>query len=272
LKEYYNGYSWDGKTFVYNPISVMNFFFQKEFKSFWFATGTPTFLAKMARTRGLDVRGWEELEADSSFFDKFDITNIDTDLLLFQTGYLTIKKHIDEIYTLSYPNREVENAFLNNLVEEFSGQGLAVSKRFGSAIKESLEKNDVKSFIEKMQAFFAAIPYTLVTGDVEKYYHLVFYLVLKLAMGKMNAEHFSNSGRMDMVVETDHYIYIMEFKMGSAAKALKQINDKAYYEQYLAQPKKIILMGMGFHAKKRNIADYTQTEINQGQKRIRKKK
>ncbi len=261
LKEYYNGYSWDGETFVYNPISIMNFFSQKKFKSFWFATGTPTFLAKMARTRGIDVIGWEELEVGDQFFDKFDIANIDTDLLLFQTGYLTIKKYDGETYTLSYPNREVENAFLYNLVEEFSGQGQAVYKNTGRAIRKALEKNDTKSFINKMKSFLAAIPYPLVEGEVEKYYHLVFYLVLKLAMGKVNPEHFSNRGRMDMVVETDHYIYVFEFKMGSAAKALAQINDKAYYEQFLTQPKKIILIGIGFDAEKRNIADHLQAEI-----------
>jgi hypothetical protein len=242
----------------------MNFFSQKKFKSFWFATGTPTFLAKMARMRGLDVRGWDEFEVDDSFFDKFDIANIDTDLLLFQTGYLTIKKYENETYTLSYPNREVEHAFLNNLVEEFSGQRQAVFKDMGLALNNTLKNNNIKGFIETMQAFFAAIPYTLVTGDVEKYYHLVFYLALKLAMGKVNPEQFSNRGRMDMVVETDQYIYVMEFKMESAAKALKQIQELAYYEQFLGQSKKIILLGIGFSAEKRNIADYAQREITIG--------
>ena len=266
LKEYYNGYSWDGETFVYNPISIMNFFSQKKFKSFWFATGTPTFLAKMVRMRGVDVRGWDELEVDDSFFDKFDIANMDTDLLLFQTGYLTIKKYENETYTLSYPNREVEHAFLYNLVEEFSGQKQAVSKSMGLALRKALENNNIKDFIEKMKTFLAAIPYTLVTGDVEKYYHLVFYLVLKLAMGKVNPEHFSNRGRMDMVVETDQYIYVIEFKMESAAKALKQIQELGYYEQFLAQSKKIFLIGIGFSSEKRNIADYAQREITSGQK------
>ncbi len=264
LKEYYNGYSWDGETFVYNPISIMNFFYYKKFKSFWFATGTPTFLAKMARTGGIDVRKWEELKVNEQFFDKFDISNISTNLLLFQTGYLTIKKHVGDKYILSYPNREVENAFLYNLVEEFSGQNQEISDSLGLEIKESLENNDIKGFIDKMKSFLAAIPYTLVTGDVEKYYHLVFYLVLKLAMGKVNPEHFSNRGRMDMLVETDHYIYILEFKMSSAEKALQQINDKAYYEQYLRQPKKIVLIGIGFSPEKRNISDYLQSEITPG--------
>ncbi len=272
LKEYYNGYSWDGKTFVYNPISIMNFFYQKEFKSFWFATGTPTFLAKMARTKGIDVRVWEELEVNDQFFDKFDITKIDINLLLFQTGYLTIKKIEGDKYFLSYPNREVENAFLYNLVEEFSGQDQAAASSLNRAIKESLENNNIKSFINKMQAFLAAVPYTLVEGEVEKYYHLVFYLVLKLSMGKATPEHFNNRGRMDMVVETDHYIYILEFKMGTAAKALKQINEKSYYEQYLEQRKKIILIGIGFNAKKRNISDYAQKEIISKQKKTVRKK
>ncbi len=269
LKEYYNGYSWDGETFVYNPISITHFFYAKKFKSFWFATGTPTFLAKMARKGEIDVRGWEEMEVNEQFFDRFDITNIDTNLLLFQTGYLTIKRMEGQKYFLSYPNREVETAFLNNLLEEFSGQRQNVSESLSMDIQKSLEKNNINLFIDQMKSFLAAIPYPLVTGDVEKYYHLVFYLVLKQALGKVRPEHFSNRGRMDMVIETDHYIYILEFKMSSAEKALQQINDKSYYEQYLLKSKKIILLGIGFCQETRNIADYVQAEINPGNKKIR---
>jgi hypothetical protein len=90
----------------------MNFFYHRKFKSFWFATGTPTFLAHMARMKGIDVKAWEELEVTEQFFDKFDIADINTSLLLFQDGYLTIKKQKGETFVLSYPNREVEEAFL----------------------------------------------------------------------------------------------------------------------------------------------------------------
>ncbi|MGE5339954.1 MAG: AAA family ATPase [Candidatus Omnitrophota bacterium] len=266
LKENYNGYSWDGETFVYNPVSVINFFEHQEFRDFWFATGTPTFLAKLVKLKGIDIRAWESLTVNEQFFNKFDITSIDTDLLLFQTGYLTIKKHEGDTYTLSYPNREVENAFLFNLLEEFSGQRQALSSSLILDIVKSLQENDLKDFIAKMQVFLAAIPYPLVVGEVEKYYHLVFYLVLKLCMEKVNPEHFSNRGRADVVLETDKYIYIMEFKMHSAQKALKQINDRAYYEQFLGQPKRLILVGIGFSAEKRNIADYAIIEIKQGKK------
>ncbi len=259
LQEKYYGYSWDGKTFVYNPISIVHFFYYQEFKSFWFSTGSPTLLVRLARATGFDVRAWEELEVTKQFFDKFDISNINLNLLLFQTGYLTIQKNDGDINTLSYPNREVEEGLLYYLVEEFSGQN--IYGNLTDALKESLEKNDINGFIDKMKSFLAAIPYPLVTGDVEKYYHLVFYLVLKLAMGKVHPEHFSNRGRMDMVIETDHYIYILEFKMDSAARALKQINDKAYYEQYLDRSKTIILIGIGFSQEQRNIADYVHTEI-----------
>ncbi|MDQ1352613.1 MAG: hypothetical protein QG657_2919 [Acidobacteriota bacterium] len=261
LKEYYNGYSWDGERFVYNPISIMNFFFHRKFKSFWFATGTPTFLAHMARKKGIDIKVWEELMVTEQFFDKFDITDININLLLFQTGYLTIKKHEGDMYVLSYPNREVENAFLYNLVEEFSGKGEDVSGSLIREIKEALENNDVEGFIGKMKAFLASIPYNLVEGDVEKYYHLVFYLVLKPLISKVTPEHSSNRGRMDMVVETAKYIYIFEFKMGSGRKALKQINERAYYEQYLGQRKEIILVGIGFNKEKRNISDYAQARL-----------
>ncbi len=262
LKDFYNGYSWDGETFVYNPVSITHFFAEKKFKSFWFATGTPSMLIKMARLKSVDVRSLESLVVDESFFNSFDVSMIDIDLLLFQTGYLTIKRQKDDAYFLSYPNREVEQAFTKHLLAEFAGQPPKVFNNLGSEIQNALRMNDISYFIEQMKTFLAAIPYNLVTSEAEKYYHLVFYLVLKTAMGKVSPEHPTSRGRIDMVVKTDLYIYIIEFKLGNGEKALQQIKDKRYYEQYLGKGKKVILLGIGFSPELRNIDDYTQEEAN----------
>ncbi len=262
LKDFYNGYSWDGETFVYNPVSITHFFYEYQFNHFWFATGTPSMLIKMARLKGLDVRSLESFVVNKSFFDTFDISNIDLDLLLFQTGYLTVKRREEQRFYLSYPNREVEDAFINNLLQEFSGQAPKFFEDFSPVIQDALFTNNIPLLIEQMKTFLAAIPYNLVTSDAEKYYHLVFYLVLKTAMGKVSPVHPTSRGRIDMVVKTDLYIYIIEFKLGNGEKALQQIKDKRYYEQYLGKGKKVILLGIGFSPELRNIDDYTQEEAN----------
>jgi len=260
LKDFYNGYSWNGKDFVYNPYSINHFFYNMEFKNYWFASGTTTSLVKMVKEKGIAIENWESLEVREQFFDKFDIGDINVNLMLFQTGYLTVKKRLEDIYVLSYPNQEVEHALLNNLMEAYSGHSLEDTERLIKDIKESLEKNQVAPFIDKMKAFIASIPYNLVEADAERFYHLVFYLVLKLLTGRVYPEKYTNLGRIDAVLETGQYIYVFEFKIGSAAEAFKQILEKKYYEQYLAQPKKLILIGIGFSVKDRNISGYKSVE------------
>jgi hypothetical protein len=117
LKDYYNGYSWNGKDFVYNPYSINYFFYNMEFKNYWFASGTTTPLVKLIKGKQIAVENWEHLEVREQFFDKFDIADININLMLFQTGYLTVKKRLEDTYVLSYPNREVEQALLNSLKE-----------------------------------------------------------------------------------------------------------------------------------------------------------
>lgn len=124
LKTWYNGYSWDGKTFVYNPFSLLNFFADSRFGNFWFATGTPTFLVEHIRKSGVQPMELEKKEFLETFFDRFTIDQLDTYNLLFQTGYLTIKStRYDEFelrYRLGYPNREVQQAFIYNLLEAYT--------------------------------------------------------------------------------------------------------------------------------------------------------
>ncbi len=262
LKDYYNGYSWNGKDFVYNPYSINYFFYSMEFKNYWFASGTTTSLVKLIKEKNIAVENWEYLEVREQFFDKFDIANININLMLFQTGYLTVKKRLEDTYVLSYPNREVEHALLNNLMEAYSGHSLEDTEKLIKDIKESLEKEQLDFFIDQMKAFIASIPYNLVEAGAERFYYLVFYLVLKLLIGKVYPEKYTNLGRIDTVVETSNFIYVFEFKMGSAAEALMQILEKKYYEQYLVQPKKIILLGIGFSVKDRNISGFEFIEGN----------
>ena len=260
IKEWYNGYSWDGNNFVYNPFSILNLFNEKSFDNYWFSTGTPTFLLKLIKQQPYVLPELEQWPVSSYAFDSYDIAHVDIVPLLFQTGYLTIKqitiKEDTNRYRLDYPNREVRDSFLVYLLQEFTRRNKMFGIQIRDRINGALEKDDIAGFFEEMKTLFASIPYQIFIGKKEAYYHTVVYLVLKLAGAQISAEDSTNIGRMDAVLETGKKIYIMEFKMGSEHDALNQVKEKKYHEKYRGRGKDIVLVGIGFDEEKKNIAGY----------------
>ena len=260
IQKWYNGYSWDGENFVYNPFSILNLFNANSFENFWFSTGTPTFLIELIKNQQCDVVEFENLPVKSYTFDSYDIENMDIAALLFQTGYLTIKKIIleknEKTYHLSYPNKEVRDSFLNHLFGEFTQKKMGFNTRLLERIGKAVEADDMDRFIQEIKSLFASIPYHMFIGEREAYYHSIIYLVLRLNGAAVRGEDPTNIGRIDAVLETGNKIYVMEFKMGSEQEAIAQIKEKKYYEKYLNSGKEIVLMGIGFDPEKRNISNY----------------
>ncbi len=173
IRQWYNGYSWDGKNFVYNPFSILNLFTEKNFGNFWFASGTPTFLIKSIKRDQSEIREFEDLPVKSYIFDSYDIENMDIAALLFQTGYLTIKEISTQgitkvkTYHLSYPNKEVRDSFLTYLFGEYSQKDVIFSSRFLKRINELVKAGDIEGFIAEIKSLFASIPYNIFIGDRE---------------------------------------------------------------------------------------------------------
>ncbi|MCU0289080.1 MAG: AAA family ATPase [Acidobacteria bacterium] len=262
LKDHYNGYSWDGIHFVYNPFSVLSFFGTYQFNNYWFATGSPTFLVNKLKNTPNVIDQYEEYEVDESFFDKFNLEDLDISVLLFQTGYLTIKERKDGIFTLSYPNREVRTSFLQYLLEGFSTRTPNERNKITRDIKEALAHNKIDDFIDVIKILLSSIPYNIQIEAREAYYHSLIYIALQLSVIDVQAEIQTALGRSDIVVSLDQYTYIIEFKMGSAQDALDQIEKKQYYAPYLGKNKTIILLGIGLSEKERNIGDWKSMEID----------
>lgn len=266
IKRWYNGYSWDGKNFVYNPLSILFFFNKGKFGNYWFSTGTPTFLVKFIKEYKVDVRRIDNHNANKLIFDSFDIERINVFALLFQTGYLTIKevKEISPtqtIYRLSYPNEEVKESFLEYLAADYTGKfpdemGYLVYK-----LQEAIIRVNLDEFFTILKSIFADIPYDIFIEEREAYYHTVIYLVLNMLGINIKVELETSKGRIDSVLETETHIFIMEFKMGKAYTGLKQIKEKEYYEKYLSTGKIIKIIGVGFDIEQKNIGDYKIEEI-----------
>ncbi|MCB0839307.1 MAG: ATP-binding protein [Bacteroidetes bacterium] len=267
IKTWYNGYSYDGETKLYNPFSLLNFLNERRFANFWFATGTPTFLVKTIRDRGIAPEDFEEEEVASTFFDKFSLEELDMTGLLFQTGYLTIKRVQQGVYKtryfLDYPNLEVKNAMMHNLVEAFTFKKPSQVSNALIKMERGLEEGKPELFVKNLTVLLSDISYHLLPKKKknqsefevwEGYFHTIVYLITSFMGMSVKSEITSHKGRLDLMVESDDFIYLMEFKLDKPAKdAIKQIKNRKYAAAYANSPKTVFLMGIGFSKEERNV-------------------
>jgi hypothetical protein len=265
IRSWYNGYSWNGRDFVYNPYSILNFFQEKRIQNYWFGSGTPTFLIKLMQQSPKPLPEYEKYECDADVFESFEIERINPVSLLLQTGYLTIKKMYEKSvgrwrFLLDYPNLEVKESFLKHLLADLKQSYPDAVGNTIYQLLDTINKNDPDEFISILKSIFASIPYNIFMGKQEAYYHTIIYLVFGLLGTHIQAEQQTNQGRIDVVLHSNQFVYIMEFKMGKAKEALAQIQDKGYGEKYKTHNKTLIFMGIGFDAKKRNIGDWLMVQ------------
>ena len=235
LKHNYDGYHFcHGSEDIYNPFSLIKCLDAREFGSYWFETGTPTFLLERLRKNPMDETKLDKMtEIAQSDFDISPELTEDTLPMLYQTGYLTIKGYNreDHSYTLGYPNREVREGFLRGLLANYkSSEGMSAS--FVLKFNKALKDNDVNGSLELLQSFMAGIPYDL-ENKTEKHYQTIIYLVFSLLGYYTQTEVKSAVGRADAVCRTKDGTYVFEFKVdGSAEEALNQIDGKGYMIPY----------------------------------------
>ena len=256
IKDWYNGYSWNGKDTVYNPFSILKFFSEKQFRNYWFATGTPTFLIQLIHQKKTDITSLEQKRVSELLFDSYDIDRMDVLALLFQTGYLTITEIWKEYgieYTLNYPNREVKESFLIYILERFTVHDKSDIQVAVNQLKRDLRTGDVEGFITIIRSMLAKIPYSLHIPQ-EAYYHSLFYMIFALMGVELDLEILTDKGRIDGILEFDENIYLIEFKYGKAGtdmsrltgQAIQQIREKQYEERFLNDSRKRFLLGIGF--------------------------
>ena len=263
---WYDGYSWDGAKRVINPYSLLSFFSRKTFSSFWYASGSPKFLMDLIKKSPEGYANLKNLVIGEWTLDTFDIENIQTGALLFQTGYLTVKEIPEEtgspVYLLGIPNFEVREAFNLHILSEFTESGAQTAETAYRSIKQALKTGDLQSMLETLRGLFASIPYELHIG-CEAYYHSIFYAILNLFGFETDAEVSVSGGRIDSILELDDKVYILELKYAPCPsdampeekqslfeKALDdgmaQIKDKGYAKKYVKSGKKVYLVAFAF--------------------------
>lgn len=259
IRQWYDGFCFvEDCPHVYNPFSTLQLFYNQRFDNYWFETGTPTFLIKLIKEQGYDVRELETLELTALGFSTYEIEELEIIPLLFQTGYLTIKGYTParRLYQLGYPNEEVENAFLTHLLAAFNTVPKGMNEGYLWQMIDALEAHALDQFFTVLQIFFANIPYNIHL-KYEKYYQTIFYLIFKLIGLRVDAEIYTEQGRIDAVIELSDHIFLFEFKLDqSAEKALAQIKDHEYATKYRLKGKSITLVGANFDSAKRQIAEW----------------
>jgi hypothetical protein len=255
IKRWYNGYSWEGKTSVYNPFSTLSFFSNKEFKDYWYATGTPTFLIEQIRQRDdLELFTDPKVVDSSSLRGKGD-SNIENIALLFQTGYLTIKKK--EIkdnrpeYTLDFPNMEVREAFITNVIEYYSNRQSMEINKVRVNVREQIKGKEEKGLEESLKILFAHIPSNLHIS-IEAYYHSMFMMIMIVVGYEVEGEVNTDKGRIDAVLKKGQEVVVVEIKHGKGRRVeqllrerMEQIKEKKYYEKYGSNEVSLLVIAFG---------------------------
>ena len=262
IQRWYNGYSWDGEVFVYNPFSILLFFQDRRFMNFWFKTATPTFLLKLIRQEA--YYDFDGIKVGETAFDSFDLEHLNIEALLFQTGYLTIKEYDAKrrLYTLGYPNQEVKESMLEYLIDAFSNVPHTQVRAYALDVADALEEENMEKVKEVFNILFRSLPYQL-HQKTERFYHAVIHLFFKYIGLDVQSEVSTARGSADSIVVFGDKVYCFEFKLDrSAGEALEQIKKKGYVDAYLHTGKKIILVGVNFSSEKREIDEWKVEYFN----------
>ena len=256
LAQMYDGYHFHQKAIgVYNPFSLLNTFKVKEFREYWFETGTPSFLVKVMKNTSYDITSLSEQEADSSLLTDLDTVFLNPVPLLYQSGYLTIKGYDEDfqMYRLGFPNREVKHGFLNYLMRYYTPVGSETPMMLISRMTRDIRSGNAESFMTRLDALFARTNYQI-QADCEKDFQYAMYIIIELMGEYVETERTTSNGRIDILIKTKDYVYVIEIKTDSTPdEALAQIEERGYARPFTDDHRKIFKIGVNFSTSARRI-------------------
>lgn len=258
LKARYDGYHFEENTIgIYNPFSVLNTLSRLRYKNYWFETGTPTFLVDLLKMHNYRLPDMTKERVSDDVINSVDSLSTNPIPVIYQSGYLTIKGYDERFkkYLLGFPNREVEEGFLNFLLPLYTSAGNN-SPFLVDEFVQDVESGNPERFMQRMKAFFADTSYQVV-GNAELYFQNAMYLVFKIMGFYTQVERPTSDGRIDAIIQTPNYIYVIECKLDRTAdEAIKQIENNGYAEPFLMDKRKLYKIGVSFSSETRGVAEY----------------
>ena len=266
IRDWYNGYSWGAEERVYNPFDALLLFRRREFRAWWFETGTPTFLIETLVSRGVPVASLDGMVVGESRLGTFDVGAIATEALLFQTGYLTLggreRRRGKWLYRLVYPNREVRQSLNESLADALTGNPMR-READCDRLDRCLETADFDGLERLLRSVLAGIPYQWHGGNriarYEGYYASVLYTYFLGLSAAVTVEDSTSRGRLDMAVRAYGRVYLLEFKVRERARAgsaMAQLKERGYAEKYRHLGEPVHLMGFEFSTDTRNLVGF----------------
>ena len=263
LAQMYDGYHFrQNSTGVYNPFSVLNTFETGDFDNYWFETATPSFLVRFLQRGNYKLDDITRDRVPASLLKGGNSERPNAITLLYQTGYLTIKGYneADRLYCLGYPNKEVEDSFMESLSEFYTpidkNPGVLSAPKF----VEDIRKGDVEMLMRRFTAFFADLDYQIM-GDDELDFQNTMYVMLKIIGQQVQVERHTSNGRIDVLIQTDRFVYIIELKRDKNPNdALDQIDEKGYDWPFMADERKVFKIGANFSTKNHRLENWVVKE------------
>ena len=247
IRKYYDGFSFDGVTRLYNPFSILNFFFDGSFKNYWYTSGSPTFIVKYMKEHQIsDPEEYRHIEVSSDFADTHEIEHSTPESFLYQSGYLTIEKSQDDTLTLDYPNEEVRKSLVRMYLDEIYHVRRYIT--LGTQLWEALSNGDIALAVELYNTAIAGVPYDDFPNRNEYWYRSLFIMLLKGAGIVSYAEVHTFRGRSDLLLHFNNLIVVLEFKFAQKssqvekmrAEGMQQINERDYAKSYASDERKVI--------------------------------
>ena len=259
LKEDYDGYHFALKaTGMYNPFSLLGTLKHREFRDYWFETGTPSFLVYQLQKANYPLEDMTREELFEDTLNSIDIMDENPLPLLYQSGYLTIKGYDPEFrtYQLGFPNREVEEGFVKYLVPFYSPNKAEKPQVFVAQFVKDIRNGNADGLMCRIERFFAGGDYQ-VAGRAELYFQNTLWVLFKLLGFYVDVERHTTDGRMDILMQTQGFVYIMELKIDqSADAALRQIEEKQYAKPFIDGQRKIYKIGVSFSSETRRVNEW----------------
>ncbi|HPD66495.1 MAG TPA: AAA family ATPase [Ignavibacteriales bacterium] len=267
VKEWYNGYYWL-KDRLYNPFDLLRFIKNNyEYEDYWFSTGTPSFLIKLIEKNNYYLPQLSNLKIEKSSLEKYNVEKVNLNVLLFQSGYLTIKEveydeyEENQIYKLGFPNKEVRKSFNTHIIEQIYNDETLTNRKLNKAFHEF----DLEKVEEILKSLFSSIPYNNYVNNTifeyEGYYSSVIFVYLQAMGYEIIGEDVTNRGRIDLTLLHRKAIYLFEFKIEKGKDALEQLKAKNYHEKYMNDERPIYLVGINFDKEVKNICNFQYEKV-----------